>query len=248
MEMPKFPDDNPKTAFGATKPGIHAVPPVALLHLGLAMADGKRKYGLTNWRENHVTAYIYYEAAFRHLASWWDGEQDAQDSGVHHLGHVMGCCAILLDAEAGGCLIDDRPRVPGKFSEMVKKLTRPLAVPTPDIAYEDIAGEEPEYLEHYMLGGGVEKVKLNAVTSLKECGDPDYFGNFPLLEKEHEVMILARRFCYGDDATEERRKYVLGWLDNRKLTRVNQLTRVAEQHAFLLHLEGFGSNAIGVVG
>ena len=135
------PDSNPKSAFGVAKPGIHAIPPVALLHCGRGMEDGEAKYGLTNWRENSVAASVYYDAAFRHMAAWWDGEQVAPDSGVHHLGHVMACCAILLDAEAQGNLIDNRPGVPGAFAEMVKAMTRPMDDPaeasTPSYNPED---------------------------------------------------------------------------------------------------------------
>jgi len=115
-----YPDDNPKTVLGLQKPGIGAVPPIAILQLGLAMADGKRKYGLTNWREKTVSASVYYEAMFRHMAAWYDGEDIAEDSLVHHLGHVMACCAILLDAASLGKLNDDRPSVPGMTSQFVK--------------------------------------------------------------------------------------------------------------------------------
>jgi hypothetical protein len=52
---------------------------------------------------------VYVDAALRHLNAWFDGEQEASDSGVHHLGHARACMAILLDAEATGNLIDDRP-------------------------------------------------------------------------------------------------------------------------------------------
>lgn len=121
-----LPDSNPKTRFGVAKPGIADVPMAALLHLGLAMRDGKQKYGRTNWREHEVTAFVYFDAAFRHLAAWWDGEEVAPDSGVHHLGHVMACCSILLDAQAQGKLQDDRPSVPGQFSRLVAQLTRPM--------------------------------------------------------------------------------------------------------------------------
>lgn len=124
--MPEAPPDtNPKTVFGQAKPGIHAIPPVALLHCGRGMENGEGKYGLTNWRENEVSASVYYNAAFRHLAAWWDGEQVASDSGVHHLGHVMACCAILLDAEHMGQLNDNRPAVPGPFAQAVDEMTRP---------------------------------------------------------------------------------------------------------------------------
>ena len=119
MTSAAYPDDNPKTAIGVTKPPLHAIPPVALLHLGAAMADGERKYGLTNWREKRVSCSTYYDAALRHLLAWWDGEDIASDSGVHHLAHVMACCAILIDAEAQDTRNDDRPSVRGQTAQMI---------------------------------------------------------------------------------------------------------------------------------
>lgn len=86
------------------------------------MEDGADKYGLTNWREHQVSASVYYNAAFRHLAAWWDGEENAVDSGVHHLGHVMACCAIILDAQYTNQLNDDRPEIPGPFSATIRDL------------------------------------------------------------------------------------------------------------------------------
>jgi hypothetical protein len=41
--------------------------------------------------------------------AWFNGEECAQDSGVHHLAHAMACLAILLDAKTCGKLNDDRP-------------------------------------------------------------------------------------------------------------------------------------------
>ncbi len=119
---PSAPDDNPKTRFGLRKPAMSSVPPAALIHLMRAMADGRRKYGLMNWREKNVSSTIYYDAAMRHLMAWFDGEHSASDSGVHHLGHAMACMAIILDAEAQGTLNDDRP-VQGEFSALLKEYT-----------------------------------------------------------------------------------------------------------------------------
>lgn len=121
--MTGYPDNNPKTAFGARKPSFHFVPPVAELHLGQAMADGGSKYGTMNWREKTISSSVYYDAARRHLAAWWDGEDIAPDSGVHHLGHLMACCALILDGEAQGKLNDDRP-IPGKFAEVAARMTK----------------------------------------------------------------------------------------------------------------------------
>lgn len=112
---------NPKDLIGNKKPSLSPIPVVSLLHLGAAMADGERKYGLCNWRENEVLSSVYYNAALRHLMSWWDGEQRADDSGVHHLGHAMACLAIILDAESINKLSDDRP-IPGKFSDALRDL------------------------------------------------------------------------------------------------------------------------------
>lgn len=117
------PDTNPKTAVGLTKPSLRAIPPAALLHLGRAMSNGEGKYGLFNWREHTVSSSVYYDAAMRHLLAWWDGENEAADSGVHHLAHVMACCAIVLDAHASGKLNDDRGP-PGAFPELVECYTR----------------------------------------------------------------------------------------------------------------------------
>lgn len=116
------PDDNPKTRFGLRKPAMSSVPPAALIHLMRAMADGRRKYGLMNWREKNVSSTIYYDAAMRHLMAWFDGEQTASDSGVHHLGHAMACLAIILDAEAQETLNDDRP-VAGEFGKLLRHYT-----------------------------------------------------------------------------------------------------------------------------
>lgn len=113
-----YPDDNPKTVYGVAKPPMHVIPPTALIHLGQAMANGKQKYGAMNWRDKKVTSSIYYDAAMRHLMAWWDGENNAEDSGVHHLGHAMACLAILLDAKSVGMLNDDRP-TKGAFSAEV---------------------------------------------------------------------------------------------------------------------------------
>lgn len=112
---------NPKDLIGVTKPPVSAIPPVAILNLGKAMQDGKEKYGHMNWRETNVRSDVYYNAMMRHLLQWFDGEDRAEDSNCHHLAHVMACCAILLDAEASGSLIDDRPTSSKVASRYIKE-------------------------------------------------------------------------------------------------------------------------------
>lgn len=101
---------NPKDAAGRKKPDLSLVPPTALREMARAMGDGASKYGAYNWRDHPVLARVYVAAAMRHLGDWLDGEELAQDSGVHHLAHAMANMAILLDAQAHQCLADDRPK------------------------------------------------------------------------------------------------------------------------------------------
>lgn len=103
-------DVNPKTLMGAKRVDLSLLPPAGIIHGAHAMMDGAVKYGPYNWREKKVPARTYIAAAMRHLADFLDGEEIAADSEVHHLGHVIGCCAILLDAMETGNLIDDRPK------------------------------------------------------------------------------------------------------------------------------------------
>jgi len=116
---------NPKDLIGARKPAtLSVIPSSALLHMGRAMSDGSDKYGSFNWREHPVKASIYVDACLRHLMAWFDGERDAEDSGVHHLGHAMACLGILVDAEFMGGLLDDRPAEGGPAPALIKALTR----------------------------------------------------------------------------------------------------------------------------
>ncbi len=110
---------NPKDLLGVKKvPLLSVIPPASLIVEGVAMRygaylapriDGKLGYGPYNWRENPVIASIYVDAAFRHLLGWWDGEENAADSGVPHIGHAKACLGIIADAKAHGNLVDDRP-------------------------------------------------------------------------------------------------------------------------------------------
>jgi hypothetical protein len=102
-------DTNPKTLVGRLKTPLELVPPVAKAKLAEALADGARKYGAYNWREKAVSNMVYLGAAQRHIDAYLDGEEVAEDSGVHHLAHAMACFAIVLDAEACGACEDTRP-------------------------------------------------------------------------------------------------------------------------------------------
>lgn len=123
-QIPQALDANPKDLLGALKVSLTKLPPAALLHAAKAMMNGASKYGPYNWRDKKVLAGIYVDAALRHTLAWFDREELAPDSGVHHLGHAMACLAILLDAQESGCLLDDRPQESGGFVRVLARLNK----------------------------------------------------------------------------------------------------------------------------
>jgi hypothetical protein len=104
-----YPDDNPKTALGEAKLSMSDTPTESLRMLAEVHSSGAKKYGSLNWRKHDVSATVYYNAAQRHLMSWFDGEDYDPESGLPHLAHVMACASILIDAKVHGSLNDNRP-------------------------------------------------------------------------------------------------------------------------------------------
>jgi hypothetical protein len=74
----------------------------------LALKFGADKYGVRNYIESPISARVYVAAMRRHLSDWLRGEDDAPDSGVHHLGHIIANCHVALAAIEAGSFIDDR--------------------------------------------------------------------------------------------------------------------------------------------
>lgn len=113
---------NPKDRLGVKKPPLHLIPTSALIYLSRVMALGAKKYGPANWREHPVKMTVYLDAMWRHILQALDGEDNDPESGQPHAAHAMACAAILLDAQACGCLIDDRsPK--GAASKLMAELT-----------------------------------------------------------------------------------------------------------------------------
>lgn len=114
---------NPKDVIGSTKPPLHLVPQSANILEAVVLELGARKYGGPfNWRSIRVRSSIYVSAAMRHLAQWLDGESHDVESGVSHLAHARACLGILLDAQATGNMVDDRPP-PGVATALISQHT-----------------------------------------------------------------------------------------------------------------------------
>lgn len=109
-------DTNPKDAVGIAKVPFSTVPTQVVGELGLAMMEGALKYGRHNFRVAGVRASVYYDAALRHLAAFWEGQDIDPDSGLPHVVKAMACMAVLRDSQIQGNWNDDRPPVtPGDW-------------------------------------------------------------------------------------------------------------------------------------
>lgn len=108
--------DNPKEAEGAKKCPMHLLPTAFTTQTAYALQHGAHKsgpnktgYGEWNWRDAGIHATTYIGAIMRHLAAWQDGE-DIDESGYSHIAHIAASCAIILDAQKVGMLVDDRKK------------------------------------------------------------------------------------------------------------------------------------------
>ena len=118
--------DNPKEKFGAAKPSIQFIPPIAIIEEAMVMAAGAAEYGPFNWNETPIEAATYYSAMFRHLAAWFSGEDIDPKSGFPHLAAIRASAGILIDAQATGNLIDNRPKT-AHVGKAIARLTKPVA-------------------------------------------------------------------------------------------------------------------------
>ena len=123
----------PKDALGAAKAALLSVVPASsLLYEGAAMADGARKYGAYNYRGKKAKASVYVDACLRHLLAWYDGEENAADSGLPHLAHAKACLGILIDTKETGNLIDDRPPT-GTAAALLERFRKTESVTSPGL-------------------------------------------------------------------------------------------------------------------
>jgi hypothetical protein len=109
---PSNPDLNPKDRFGIRKVPLMSVLPIRVLAgVALGLKEGAAKYGAYNYRAVGVMASVYVDAASRHLAQFWEGEDWDNDSkvGLHHIDKAICSLMVLRDGMLGGKWVDDRP-------------------------------------------------------------------------------------------------------------------------------------------
>lgn len=129
-------ESNPKDAIGSTKPPIANVPLSVLSEVGMALAEGQYKYGGYNWRVIGVRASVYWDATFRHIKAWWEGEDTDPDSKLSHITKAISALMVLRDAMIQDNWTDDRPprskQKPEEVAAMYKEMLERLKSLQPD--------------------------------------------------------------------------------------------------------------------
>jgi hypothetical protein len=115
--------ENPKAAIGAAKAPFFGIPWTAVIEMGTVMDGGAHKYGAYNYRDTRISTTTYHDAILRHFMLWADGEDDDPESKASHLAHVMACCALMIDADHGDMLEDDRSKT-GNVRYMLEESAR----------------------------------------------------------------------------------------------------------------------------
>lgn len=101
--------------------------------LAVAMQEGGAKYGGFNYRVIGVKASVYFDATFRHIAAWFEGEDIDPASGVNHITKAIASLVVLRDAMIQGNWVDDRPpQTKSGWVEELNKTVEELAVKYPN--------------------------------------------------------------------------------------------------------------------
>ena len=128
---------NPKDRAGSAKPNLSILPFAPLYEAIPAIYEGRRKYGVWNWRREQISETIYADAAIRHLMQFISGEDIDPDSGVHHISKAIAGLLVVRDAMIHGTSIDDRrveqnlniPGIMKKLAEVDKMYPNPIDSP-----------------------------------------------------------------------------------------------------------------------
>ncbi len=138
--MSKSKDTNPKDAVGSKKVPFSTLSAPVLAEVGVAMLEGAIKYRRHNYRIAGVRASVYYDACWRHMTAWWEGEDLDPDSGLSHVTKAIASLIVLRDSMIMENWNDDRPpkTKQGWIKELNKKVEKLLEMyPNPKEPYTE---------------------------------------------------------------------------------------------------------------
>lgn len=159
---------NPKDAVGVTKTPFSTLSMRVMAEVGVAMLEGALKYGRHNYRVAGVRASVYYDAAFRHLGAWYEGQDIDPESGLSHITKAIAGLMVLRDSMLQGNWVDDRPPKTSnllwvdELNEMVKKLL--VKYPAPKAAFTALGLLKKivdKVYDNFEAGPSAEKAKAN---------------------------------------------------------------------------------------
>ena len=70
------------------KPRHSLLPKGSISSIIAVLEFGAKKYEANNWQKVDNAKERYYDAAMRHIDSWWNGEKFDQETEIHHLAHA----------------------------------------------------------------------------------------------------------------------------------------------------------------
>ena len=82
--------------FDSNKPRHSLLPKGAVNSVIKVLEFGAKKYDADNWQKVDNAEERYYNAAMRHIDSWWNGEKCDPETGSHHLAHAATNLFFLM--------------------------------------------------------------------------------------------------------------------------------------------------------
>ena len=82
--------------FDSNKPRHSLLPKGAINSVIKVLEFGAKKYDADNWQKVNNAKERYYNAAMRHIDSWWNGEKRDPETGIHHLAHAATNLFFLM--------------------------------------------------------------------------------------------------------------------------------------------------------
>ena len=88
--------------FDSGKPMLSLLPPHAVMAVGRVLTIGAQKYAVDNWKFVPNGEQRYKDALMRHLFQYLQGTDTDEETGEHHLAHLMCCALFILDSYESG--------------------------------------------------------------------------------------------------------------------------------------------------
>ena len=138
------------------KPALSLVPLSSLEDCARVFDYGRKKYAAWNWAKGMEWS-IPYECLLRHMAAWFNGEDNDPESGLPHLGHAM-CNLVMLSTFARTYREgDDRPVQwlnvdPAKALDMVSMPPPAEPMPTDELPPDMAALQERQEADDPAVG------------------------------------------------------------------------------------------------